>query len=146
MVAKLLNLVPSSICTPGYNMSLKEVTSFYADDLPNPALVPTEAWRWRAKWLAEDADSRPSTLSMALKECDRDYFPNIYVLLRVASTIPVTSCQNERANSTLKNLKTFLRSAMGQERLSSLALMYIHRNMSIDLSDIVDRFKLKCST
>ena len=81
----------------------------------------------------------------ALKACDREYFPNIYVLLRIASTIPVTSCENERANSTLKNIKSFLRSSMGQERLSSLALMHIHRSMSIDLNDVVERFKLKCN-
>ncbi len=33
---------------------------------------------------------------------------------------------NERSNSTLKNLKACLRGTMGQERLSSLALMHIH--------------------
>jgi hypothetical protein len=68
MVAKLLYLVPSFICNPGCDMSLDEVTSFYADDLPNSALVPMEAWRWRAKWQAEDTDHRPSTLVKALQQ------------------------------------------------------------------------------
>ena len=31
---------------------------------------------------------------------------------------------------------------MGQERLSSLALMY---NLTVDLDNVVDRFKLKCN-
>ncbi len=62
-------------------------------------------------------------LLKSLQVCDKYYFPNIYVLLRIACTLPVTSCENERSNSTLK---ACLRGTMGQERLSSLALMHIH--------------------
>lgn len=144
IAAKLLDLVPSSICTHSESqVSLAEVTSFYDSDLPNSAVVTTEAWRWRTKWLAEDAGSRPSTLRTALKACDKDYFPNIYTLLRIGCTIPVTSCENERAHSTLKNIKTVLRSTMGQERLSSLAVMSIHADKPVDFDDVIDRFKLK---
>ncbi len=60
-----------------------------------------------------DAAEQPATLYTALKACDKDFFPNIHVFLRIACTIPVTSCENERANSVLKNLKTFLRNTMG---------------------------------
>ena len=70
-----------------------------------------------------DASNHPSTLESALKCSDPDYFPNLNAL---GCTLPVTLCENERANSVLKNLKTFLRSTMGQERLSSLSLMHIH--------------------
>ncbi len=77
--------------------------------------------------------------------CDKEFFPNIYVLLRIACTLPVTSCENERANSTLANIKTALRSTMGQERLSSLVMMSIHNDMPIDFDVIVDRFKLVCN-
>ena len=77
--------------------------------------------------------------------CNKDFFPNIYIFLRIGCTLPVTSCENERANSTLKNLKTFLRNKMGQERLSSLALMHIHYNLLIDFDDVIDKFKLKCN-
>ena len=34
---------------------------------------------------------------------------------------------------------------MGQGRLSVLALMNIHYNFSVDLDDVVDRFKIKCN-
>ena len=75
--------------------------------------------------------NRPSTLESALKCCDPDCFPNLNTLLRIGCTLPVTSCENERTNSVLKNLKTFLRSTMGQERLSSLSLMHIHYRLLI---------------
>ena len=102
-------------------------------------------WRWREKWCKEDPAVRPETLQTALKACDKDFSPNIYVFLRIGCTLPVTSCENERANSTLKNLKTVLRNKMGQERLSSLALMHIHYNLRIDFDDVMDKFKLKCN-
>ena len=63
----------------------------------------------------------------ALQACDRDFFPNIYVFLCIACTIPVTACENERANSVLKNLKTFLRNTMGQERLSSCTFITVYQ-------------------
>jgi len=144
LVAKLINLVPSVITTVD-DFSYEEATSFYSDDLPNPALVSTEVWRWREKWSKEDAAGRPATLQAALKACDKDFFPNVHTFLRIACTVPVTACENERANSSLKLLKTYLRGSMGQERLSSLALMHIHYSVSIDFDQVIDRFKLQCN-
>ena len=66
-------------------------------------------------------------------------FPTCIVWLYLAS------CENERANSALKKLKSFVHSTMGQERLSSLALMHVHYDLQVDLDDVVDRFKLKCN-
>lgn len=53
---------------------------------------------------------------------------------------PVTSCECERSISTLGLVKTKLRSAMGQDRLSSLCLISIHRGMSIDINSVVKDF------
>jgi hypothetical protein len=43
---------------------------------------------------------------------------------------PFISCECERCISTLLILKTYLRSTMVQSRLTSLGLMYIHRDLS----------------
>ena len=48
--------------------------------------------------------------------------------------------QCERSISVLRLLKTYLRSTMGQERMTSLALMYIHRDMEVKETDIVSDF------
>ena len=58
-----------------------------------------------------------------------------------ACTLPVTSCENERVNSVLKNF--FLRNTMGQERMSAMALMKIHYKTQVDLDNVVERFKLR---
>ena len=66
-----------------------------------------------------------------LKECDDDLFPNIYALLKISATIPAMSCECERSASSLRQLHTYNRACMDQERLSSLALMHIHYQTKI---------------
>ena len=124
-------------------INLDETITFYEEDLPNMSVINTEIWRWQNKWTKTHIDECPSNLESALKECDEEYYPNIHALLHIACTLPVTSCENERANSVLKNLKTYLRNTMGQERMSVLALMKIHYEIPVDLEDVIKRFKFK---
>ena len=70
-------------------------------------------------------------------------FPNIHCLLRLVCTIPVTSCECERSISVLRRLKLYLRSSMGQERLSGLALMHIQYGMELNLDEIINVFARK---
>ena len=61
----------------------------------------------------------------SLKACDPDDFSNLYILLKIAATLPVTSCECERSISTKRRLNNYTRCAMGEARLSSLAIIYI---------------------
>ena len=54
-------------------------------------------------------------------------FPFVERLFRLAMTLGITTSKNERSFSKLKLIQTYLRSTMGQDRLSSLALMSIER-------------------
>ena len=72
------------------------------------------------------------------KECDDDLFPNIYALLKICATIPAMSCECERSASSLRRLHTYNRACMGQERLSSFALMHIHYQAKIVLDGARD--------
>ena len=99
-----------------------------------------EVHRWTHKYKSREEKDLPSSCAQAIKECEQDTFPNIYTLLQIACTIPVTSCECERSASALRRLKTFMRSSMGQERLASLALMHIHYDQQIDISKSVDLF------
>ena len=103
---KLLCLVPctSVTCT---SSSIKDVGELYRSDLPSPQLLSTEFSRWK---ISVSPNDRPDSLQEALLSCDKDTFPNIAVLLTMACTLPVTTCETERANSQLKLLKTYLRS------------------------------------
>ena len=78
-------------------------------------------------------------------DLDRAY-PNICVLYKLFVTIPVSSAQAERTFSRLKLIKNYLRSTMGEDRLSALAILYIERDLAekIDFSIVIDKFaKLK---
>ena len=52
-------------------------------------------------------------------------YSQIFILLKIYLTLPVTSAGAERSFSVLKRLKNYLRSTMGQDRLSSLAILDI---------------------
>ncbi|KAL9976729.1 hypothetical protein ACROYT_G014056 [Oculina patagonica] len=96
----------------------------YCSDLPSPQTLDIEFERWLIKWQTEL--TKPDSLQPAFEACDPDIFPNINYSLRIACTIPVTSVDNKRANSTLKLVKGYLWTTMTIKRLSGLALMNIH--------------------
>ena len=75
----------------------------------------------------QHSQERPSSPAAAIKACDRDNFPNIFVLLQIACTIAVTSyaCECECSASTLRRLNNYMRASMCKERLSNLALLHI---------------------
>ena len=71
--------------------------------------------------------------------------PEFSKVLKIYSVLPISSCETERSFSALKRLKTYLRSKMGQNRLSSLALMHLERNivnsvLQEDMSKLIDKF------
>lgn len=69
-------------------------------------------------------------------------FPNAFIAYRILLTIPVTVASAERSFSRLKLIKTYLRSSMSQERLSSLAMLSIESDTTakIDFDEIIDDF------
>lgn len=100
---------------------------------------------WKTKWIKTNEKKRPSCAIEALSECNPDLFPNIYVLLKIFSTLPVTTCTPERTFSTLKRLKTYLRNSCNEERLTGLALMSVHRDINIDNEEIINTFAIEKS-
>ena len=51
----------------------------------------------------------PDSCAASLKACDPDDFPNQYILLKIAATLPVTSCECERSISTVGRLNNYMR-------------------------------------
>ena len=139
MTLRLVGLVPSVIAVKD-EVSIFEAIEFYKDDLPYPNLLDKEFRRWKNKWRTEIPSSRPNSVAKSLKVCDEDFFPNIYILLKLAATIPVTSCEYERSGSVLKRLNTYLRASMGQERLTSSAMIHINYDQKIDEEKVLEIF------
>ena len=93
--------------------------------------------RWKARYSGMLVDLRPSTPTAAIKDCDGALYPNVRVLLQIACTLPVTSCECERSASTLQRLHNYMRASMGKSHLSSLALLHIHHDMDVDLDEVI---------
>ena len=117
-------LIPSVIAER--NMTIDDIVKICKDDLPASNNCQEEFIRWKRRWSIRDISERPQTIAQALKQCGSDAYPNLSVLLKIAGTVPVTSCECERSGSVLKRLNTYLRAAVRQERLSGLALMHIN--------------------
>uniref|UniRef100_A0A3Q1FCV8 TTF-type domain-containing protein n=1 Tax=Acanthochromis polyacanthus TaxID=80966 RepID=A0A3Q1FCV8_9TELE len=71
-----------------------------------------------------------------------ELYPNLWVALRIACTMPVTVASAERSFSKLKLIKSYLRSSMSQERLSGLAVISINNKIANEISydDVTDDF------
>ena len=113
----------------GIPKELSEAVDLYKDDLPHPVMVPTEYRMWIRKWKGHEEQSAiPGKLVDALQACSAVQFPNLHILLRIALTLPITTCESERSFSQLKLTKTSNRSSMTDKRVSGLALMRINHD------------------
>ena len=76
--------------------------------------------------------NRPHSISETLKVCMPESVPNIFTLLKLFATLPLSSCSCERSVSSLRRLNQYLRCTQSEERLSALAL--IHSNYDVELN------------
>lgn len=63
-------------------------------------------------------------------------------LIRLLLVLPSSSCTAERSFSALRRLKTYLRSTMTAERLNSVAVLHIHKEITdtVDIQDVIRNF------
>ena len=72
-----------------------------------------------------------------------DSHSSIAVLIQILATLPVTTATNKRSFSALRYLKTYLRSTTKEVRLTGLALLYIHRYLSLNFRQVIAKFSPK---
>ena len=72
----------------------------------------------------------------------KEAFHELFRLCKIAVTIPATSASAERRFSSLKGIKTYLRSTMTHDRISNLGVLSIERRRSdhLDMEEFVDIF------
>ena len=69
-------------------------------------------------------------------------YPNLSTLYHIFLTLPISSAGAERSFSRLKLIKSYLRSTMNEDRLSSLALISIERHFAaeVEFNKVIDHF------
>ena len=123
----------------------KKACNFYAEDLAtrNDPILQAEWELWQKKWSKVAAEDMPPDAISAINECNRNLFPNIFVLLQIMVTLPVTTAAAERSFSLLKRLKSWLRNAISEDRLVGLAMISFYRDLPLDRKKIILRFLSK---
>ncbi len=118
----------------------------------------TKFTQWKQKWIQiSDQNKLTATTSITNKpttkrkpifipgkaidsynECNEVFYLNIKTLLKIYSTLTVTTASTERTFSVLKLIKTYLRSTLSETRLNGLALLYIYKDMPIDIDEVLN--------
>lgn len=114
------------------------ITDFYGPDMPNKMNFQAELEVWKAHCLQlPQAQNEKMILLDALKFADRDFFPNVHDILKLILTLPVGSVPCERSFSAMRRLKDWSRSTITENRLSGLALLFIHRDMTVSRENVL---------
>ena len=85
----IMGLVPSVIATQN-DIPINDAIQLYSEDLPNADSAEEEFLRWKRRWAVTPERERQQTVASALKKCDASMYSNLFVLLQIAATIPVT--------------------------------------------------------
>ena len=101
--------------------------------------------RCRTHWVISKRNDLPTTLCTTLDSVNPVLYPSIDTILIklhvcVLLTMPVASATAEMSFSVLRRLKTYVRSNMKNDRLSSLGLMHINRDFEVDLYKAMEVF------
>jgi len=83
-----------------------------------------ESESWYSLWQKKDCQSMDI---IDLLEHSKIFFPGITIALEIFLSLPATSCSAERSFSTLRRVKTWLRSMTGEDRLNGLCMLSVHR-------------------
>lgn len=102
-------------------------------------LLKCELELWYEKW-SRDPNVGSRSASEFLTNCDEDLFPTIHGLLKIFVTLPISNASAERSFSTLRRLKTWLRSTMSQDRMTGLALLNIYYEFLLDPNEVIDEY------
>jgi hypothetical protein len=104
---------------------IKELVDKYANSLQiNPQLLASEMELFASRL------NNKITLDVIQHELTFEVYPQYYKMLQLALTLPVGSATAERSFSAMRRIKNWLRSTMGQERFSSLALLNIECDLT----------------
>jgi hypothetical protein len=133
----LTHLIPAYL---GSYDEIKEAVTYYASFTTSPAQVEGEFMLWTEKWSDNDVASTVKTATSALQNCSVISLSNIYNLLTILATLPVTTAEAERVFSKVERIATAASTHMTEERLESLVMTSAHRELAPAVGDIITRF------
>ena len=144
----LEQLLTNAILQKDFTSQLQLVCEFYGDDLDRD-LLQFQLLTFRINFQAT-FEGNLTTVTIfdvleyfrALSISQRALLSQVCKVLQQVVVMPSTNAMSERSFSTLRRVKTYLRSTMGQERLNHLMVLNVHKDFtdSINTVDIAKQF------
>lgn len=100
----------------------KKLVEFYSPIINQDASI-AELNMWRHKIITNNVTLLSGL--HALDICDKEFYPNIHMLLKIFCTLPVSTATPERSFSSLKRIKSYLRNSM-----TEVNILYFFNNLS----------------
>ena len=110
-------LIPHKIVQSTSCANIDQAVLYYKDDLPNSCIVVEEFARWKQKWIAMLLNKKPEK---SLKECCPSSLSNLFTLLKIFATIPMSACSCECSASGLRRPNNYLRAAQAEKKTQCL--------------------------
>ncbi|XP_062592729.1 52 kDa repressor of the inhibitor of the protein kinase-like [Saccostrea cucullata] len=143
ITSKALSLIPSNLHLLD-DQQVRSIVDHFENDLPCKEQFFSEIQLWKREWSNPELSmSLPDNLRSTIQQTNSKFYPNISTILRLLLLMPVSAASVERSHSHLKDVKTKKRCVMSEDRLNSLMLLYIHRDLQLDYDKIIDIFASK---
>ena len=128
--------------------TIDELLNTYNGELEiNPALLKAEMHIVRSSvaGLERFSSNNPERFSPPLLLLKLQNYPNLFKLLQLVMTLPVSSATCERSFSAMRRVRNYLRTTMSESRFSALSSLYIERDLSsnVDVHDVVAQYAAK---
>jgi hypothetical protein len=94
-------------------------------------------WNWQVDSKMGHSGWSQTINSFTLTATNGTWYPNIYICLLILITMPVTTATADRSFSITGRVKTYVRSTMLTERLSSLAVLHCYKHWEIDSEKVL---------
>ena len=101
---KGFSVIPSILLATGpiWKDNVREFCNHYRQDIPNHAGLPEELLLWERMWKGKNdrREDIPDSIDATLEQ--KGAYVNIYTILQILITIPISSVSCERSISTLR--------------------------------------------
>jgi hypothetical protein len=147
--SKMCNIYNGFYIIPNNFLCCKEVdwkaqfmkfVDAYSDDMPSYHRIHAELSLWETSWKENFDKIRYDSIADTLQHCNELAFPNIFAALKILAVLLVTMCECERSVSALRQMKTWLRNTMANERLNGLAQMHINDDIQVNVDKVINTF------
>ena len=144
----LENLIISAAKGEPFEAEFHFVTNFYGTDF-DPKVLATQLETFsnaiKNKFPDDYQSFRLKDVINYMKELsngEKSLFSEVCTLLQLIIVMPATNAISERSFSALKNVKTYLRTTMHQERLNNLMVLFVHQSETekVNLIEIGNEF------